>query len=760
MKSASPASTESETLTRPRPRPHPRPRPSPSPLGPILEPRSVAVIGASRDSRKRGFQAVRGLLDSGFRGRIYPVNQNGGGELLGLPVARAVRELDETPDLAFVCTPASSVPGILLECAEKGIPGAVVSAVGFKESGGAGAALERELREVAARTEIRVVGPNTSGVLNTAIGLNLVGVKDVRPGTLGLLVQSGNVGLALMNEATSRGQGLSVYVGVGNEVDIAFHEYLDYLGTEPQTRAVLMYVEGFRDGRQFIEVAGRVTEKTPIVLLKGGRTEGGVASARSHTGAIAGSYPVLRAALRQGGVIEVQRSDELLAVGVMLAGQPAVPAGLGVAVLSDGGGHATLAADTLSELDVQLAPLSERTKARLRKLLGSAASVENPVDVAGAADRDPRILAQALELIATDPATGGILVVGLFGGYAIRFAESLGEAEAEAASMMTAVMAEANVPLVVHTLYSQASSEALGRLAERGVPLVGSLELASRCMRAAYTRGLFLRKRTLPSRLPQVSARRREAPSIVAARHEKRSTLTEPDARELVAEHGVPLAPATLCKTQEDVVRAVEQAGAPVALKVVSPSIPHKSEAGGVELHVSGAKDAAAAFKRVLESASQYAVGQGRVPDVRGVLVAPMLPPPIAELIVGVKRDPQFGPVLTVGAGGVAVELLGDAALRGLPIGRDEALEMLDEIRLAGVLNGYRGRPPAHKDSLADIILGVAACALSNPGLEELEANPVFAYADRAVAVDVRAFLGDFEPQETSGGNAEGTRAL
>ncbi|HUP00797.1 MAG TPA: acetate--CoA ligase family protein [Gemmatimonadota bacterium] len=705
----------------------------------ILEPRSIAIVGASRNPRKRGFQAVRALRDSGFRGAIHPVHP-AGGELLGFPVAPSVEALDDAPDLAFVCTRAESVPAILQACARKGIRGAVVPAVGFGESGPAGAELERAVSQIARRTGLRVVGPNTSGVLNTALGLNLVGVPPMPAGRLALLAQSGNVGLALMTEAAARSQGVSVYVGVGNEADVAFHEYLEYLEADPRTAAVLIYAEGFRDGRRFLDTARRVTVEKPIVLLKGGRSPRGDAAARSHTGAIAGSYQVLRAVLRPVGVVEVTRSDELLAVGETLAGQPPVPAGKGVAVLSDGGGHGTLAADRLAELDVPLAELAPETRKRLRGLLGSPAGVENPVDLAGAADRDPGIVARALEVIARDPAVGGVLVVGLFGGYALRFAEDLVEEEVEAAEAMASLMTAVGKPLVVHSLYAAAGPEPLRRLMESGVVVVGSLEVASRCVGAAWARGVFLRRQAPPS-APSPPPRRTEPPGLALARAEGRSTLTEPEARELVAAHGVPVAPATFCETAAEAVEAARRAGGPVAVKAVSAGVPHKTEAGGVALDVSGVDGAAAAFGRVMAAVTAHVTPGKLGAGVPGALVAPMLPAPVAELIVGVRRDPSFGPVLLVGAGGVAAELHQDAAVRCLPVDRQEILEMMREIRLARVMEGFRGGPSVDWDSLVDLVARLAACAAAHPDIVELEANPVFAYYDRAVAVDVRALL-------------------
>ncbi len=715
---------------------------APHPLSPILEPRSVAIVGASRDPRKRGHQAVRALLDSGYRGEIFPVNPSGG-ELLGLRVARSIEALETVPDLAYVATPGDTVSRIVEACGRKGIRGAVVPAVGFRESGDQGTALEEALLKVASRTGIRIVGPNTSGILNAAIGLNLVGSAPARPGRLAILTQSGNVALELIRSMHDRSQGLSIYIGVGNATDIGLHEYLDFLEGHAGTAAILMYVEGFKDGRRFLQVASRVGARKPIILLKGGKSDRGTAAARSHTGAIAASHDVLRAVLRQSGVIEVARSDELLAVGEVLAGQPPLSAGAGVVVLSDGGGHATLGVDILSELGVALADLSAPARNRLRALLGPAAAIDNPVDLTGAADRDPGVFVRVLEAIASDPAAGGVLLTGLFGGYAIRFANDLAQAERQAARDLAALMAEAGKPLVVHSLYASEGSEPLRRLTDAGVPVLASLEVACRCVLAAYRRGLSSSDRPAAdaSSPPPRRPRGEPSPPIALALSDGRSELTEPEARELAEQHGIPLVPASFCRSADEVVAAIRELGAPVAIKLVSTAITHKSEVGGVELDVANAAEGAAAFERIARSAASYARANRLEPHFRGVLVAPMLPPPTAELIVGAKQDPQFGPVLTVGPGGVNVELLSGAAVRALPITRSEADEMLDELRIAILLRGFRGHPPADRASLITAILAVAECPLAHPELSVIEVNPLFAYEDGAVSVDVAGYL-------------------
>ncbi|MBW3552279.1 MAG: acetate--CoA ligase family protein [Gemmatimonadetes bacterium] len=726
------------------------------PLDPVLRPRGVAVVGASADATKRGYQVVRGLVESRYAGGVYPVNPRGG-ELFGLRVAPAVDAIEGDADLAVICTPAESVPGVLEACVRAGIRGAVILAVGFGERGPEGRALEARVLEIARRGGIRLAGPNTSGLLNLGIGLNLIGVAGLRRGPLALLVQSGNMALSLLKRAAERGGGVSVCVGVGNETDIRFDEYLEYLEGDHDTRAILMYVDGFRDGRRFLAAARRVALAKPIVLLKGGRSEAGRATARSHTGAIAGEYRTLQAALRQAGVIEAARSDELLAVAETLAGQPPVPAGTGVAVLADGGGQAVLAADALAAQGAPLATLSAGTQRRLRELLGPAAETANPVDVAGAGDRHPAVFAAALEALAADPAVGGVLKIGLFGGYALRFAASLEPEEVEAAAGMAAAGRRAGKPLVVHSIYAEAGTAPISVLREGGVPVIESVEVACAAVAAAVQRGRFLA--AAEAAAPTAGAGLNDRPCAPGtdggaigpgspaaelprtARREGRSVLLEPEARDLLGRYGVPLAPADLCNTAASVREAARRLGGPVVLKVVSPELSHKSDAGGVALDLPDPESAAAAFEAMVARVAEHLAGAGVDPDIRGVLVSPMLPPPSAELLVGVRRDPTFGPVLTFGAGGTLVELVQDTALRVLPIGRGDAIAIQGEVRVALLLRGFRGRPPVDPGPIADVILAVARCALDHQELAEVEINPLFAYDDRVVAVDARAFL-------------------
>lgn len=714
----------------------------PHPLHRILSPSSVAVVGASQDPTKRGHQAVRALKNSGFRGRVYPVHPSGG-ELLGLQVYPSVSDLPETPDLALISVAAAHVSSAVAECGQAGIGGAVVLAVGFRESGASGVALESELVATARRLGMRIIGPNTSGILNPHIGLNLVGVESVTPGGLAILSQSGNVGLDLMTAMASSGLGLSLYVGVGNEGDIAFHEYLEYLEADPSTSGVLTYVEGFQDARSFLRVAERVNRSKPVVVLKGGRSQRGVEAALSHTGAVAGSFDTFKALAAQRGVAVVQRSDEFLAIGKTLTHQPAVVPGKGIGIIADGGGHATLAVDLLAERSIPLAGMGDGAQEHLAELLGPAAATGNPIDLAGGADRRLETFARVMETVVAEEDVGGILLTGLFGGYALRFDASLETSEAVVASRLAEQTRKAGIPLIVHTVFAARTNPALDSLRAAGVPVVGSLDTAIACLEAAVARGRVLERDAVPADTPEEVDASREPPRVLAARKDGRRVLTEWEIRPILEQHGIPVVDAKYCRTRELAADAAAQSPGPVVVKLLSATIVHRTEAGGIELGIQGAREASDAFDRIRLAADHYAASAKIEAGFQGVLVSPLLEPPTAELLIACRNDPQYGPILVIGAGGELVEAASDRAIRGLPLRDGDFGDMVDALRIATVLRGYRGREGGDLASIERICLGLRDALAAHPGIFEIELNPVFAYPSKSLAVDALAVLSD-----------------
>ena len=712
----------------------------------IFEPRSIAVVGASANPTKRGHQILRALDRSGYAGSVYAVNR-GGGIILGHRAYHSIEELPEAADLAVLCTPAGTGPSLVKACGKRGIAGAVVLAAGFGESGEDGARLEARLRRAGRQHGVRIVGPNTSGLLNLPMGVNLIGARGIRAGGIALVVQSGNIALALMNEVTRRSRmGISICCGLGNEVDVGFGEVLEYLGGHDETRAVIAHVEGCRDARALLRAAARVTPRKPVVAIKSGRTATGAHAALSHTGAIAGPYDRLRAGLKQAGIVELRRTDELLPVTETLATQPPPPPGRGVAILSDGGGQSTLVVDALHEMGLALAQLAPETSAMLRQVLGPAAAVRTPVDVAGAADADPGVFSRALEVLAADSAVGIVLLVGLFGGYAIRFSAQLGKVEAEAARSMAATMQALGKGLVVHSQYATHDSDALDALRAAQVPVIGSLDGACRAAAELQRRGSRL---AAPQRWPVAPKRRparkgwgREAlAAIERALAEQRATLTETEARTLLGDAGMAFDETLVVRSAEEAATAAANAGHPVAIKLLSRHIVHKTDAGGVVLGVEGAAAARAAFEGIAANARAFAHANALPQEDYAATVSPMLAPPVAELLIGAHRDRHLGPTLTLGAGGTWVEVLRDVTHRVLPVGAGEVAAALGELRVNALLAGARGGRAVQVGGIVAAAEAVAECVMRLPGVVEVEVNPLFVYEDRVVPVDARVVL-------------------
>lgn len=704
----------------------------------VLDAESVAIVGASTSETKRGFQAIRTLIDEHYGGRIYPVNPKEA-SILGLKCYKKVSDIEDPVDIALITTPARSIPAILEDCGKKGVHGAVIIAGGFGETGAAGKALEREMVEVAKNNHIRLIGPNTSGMINLKDNLNLVGLRDAPKGNIALLTQSGNMALTLITEAKVKSQkGFSYYVGVGNEADIKFHEYLAFFRDDPDTKAILMYVEGMSEGRKFLQEAYRTTLHKPIVLLKSGRSSTGRRSAGSHTGSLAGMSEVAKTAFERAGIIVSENPDVLFPMAETLSSLPPIKNN-SIAILADGGGHATIASDILTDLGINIPPLSEKTQARLREILPDAASVPNPVDVAGGTDSDPSLFADCARIILKDHNIGGLLIVGLFGGYGIRFAESLALKEEDAAHQMGKMVRKRNKPIVLHSLYSYERPHSLELLRYYNIPVYDSLDVACRCVSALATYGNYLKKYHSKANfvLKWGEKAKEEGKNIIAgARKDRRNLLLEFEAKRLLQLHGAPILSERVAKTADEAVEIFRDIGQDVALKIVSPDILHKSDAGGVRINLSSEKAVRSAFDEIVSNAGKY----NPQADIRGVLVSPMAEQGI-EVIIGTKIDDQFGPVIMFGLGGVLVEILKDVSFRVLPISPPSAKKMIDEIKASVILDGYRGRPPADKKAVMKLLLTCSEVVEAYPEIREMDLNPVIVYEKGVAVVDARIIL-------------------
>ncbi len=705
----------------------------------ILDAKSVAIVGASKNVTKRGYQAIRTLLDEKYEGAIFPVNPKES-SILGLKCYPNVASIPEPVDLALIATPARTLPMVLEDCGTKNVAGAVVLAGGFGEAGMAGKALEKEMVAAAKKHNIRLIGPNTSGALNFKSHMNLVGIKNAPQGDIALLTQSGNMALTLITEASVKSdKGFTYYVGVGNEADLNFHEYLDYFRQDPDTKAILMYVEGLRKGREFLQSAHQATAEKPVILFKSGRSSKGKRSAGSHTGALAGDAKVAKSAFEQAGITVIENSDELFPAAEALSGLPPITNNR-IAILADGGGHATIAADKLSDLGVDLPELTEATQEKLRQILPDAASVPNPVDVAGGTDDDPLVFSQCAEIMLADPNVGGLLIVGLFGGYGIRFAEELTVIEEDAAHQMGKMVKKTQKPIVLHSLFTSLSPHPIELMRYYGIPVFDSLDIACSCIGVLARYGQHLANRTAPPlfELTWGKGAVDQAEKMIAdIRKEGRSVLLEPEGKQLLQWHGAAQFEEVLATSADGAAQAAADFGRPVAMKIVSPDILHKSDAGGVVLNVKTPEAAEKAFNQIMTAAKAYKADA----DICGILISPMAESGV-EVIIGTKMDDQFGPVMMFGIGGIFVEVLKDVVFQLLPLSQESAAKMIDSIQSVSILNGLRGNPPVDKVALVQLLLKVSEIIEAYPEIIEMDLNPVIVHTKGVSVVDARVILG------------------
>ncbi len=704
----------------------------------LFDARSVAVVGASRDEKKRGFQAIKTLLEGKYEGEIYPVNPKED-RVLGLHCYSSLEEIEEPVDLVLITTPAKTIPGILEQCGKKGVSGAVIIAGGFGELGADGKKLQDQMVQVANDQGVRLVGPNTSGMISVHSNMNLVGLSHIPRGDIALISQSGNMALALITEAELKSQkGFSYYVGVGNEADLKFHEYLQFFTQDPKTRAIIMYVEGMSDGRKFLQQAYKTTVEKPIVLLKSGRSAKGAKSAGSHTGALAGLSEVARIAFRRAGITNIENSDELFPVAEALANLPPIRNNK-VAVLADGGGHATIATDLLTDLGVEIPHLKKSTREELEKVLSPNASLVNPIDVAGSTDADPSVFAECARILLDDDNIGGLLVVGLFGGYGIRFAEKLKFMEEDAAHQLGKLVKKSGKPILVHSLYTFAHPHSLDLLRYYNIPVHDSVDIACKCISSLSEYGQFLdshhRRHSFVFNWGH-KANDEATVMINGAYGEGRNSLLEHEAKQLLHLHNAPVQQDLVATSGEEAARLGKDIDGPVVLKIVSPDILHKSEAGGVRLGITSVKEARAAYSEIMKSAKAYKPDA----DIRGCLVSPMAPGGM-EVIIGTKIDQQFGPVIMFGIGGIFVEVLKDVVFRVLPITKRAARRMISEIKSYPILKGFRGKPPVDQNALVELLMTVSEIIEAYPQIHEIDLNPVIVRDNGLSIVDARIIL-------------------
>ncbi|MBN1953407.1 MAG: acetate--CoA ligase family protein [Anaerolineae bacterium] len=691
----------------------------------FFRPSSIAVIGASRDPEKLGYAVLFNLKAGGFTGLLYPVNPKAG-EILGFPAFASVLDIPDPVDLAVIVIPYPFVPAVLKECGQKGVPAAVVISAGFREAGREGLAREQELLQIAGQYNIRLIGPNCLGVIDTQTPLNATFAAGMPPGgPIAFMSQSGALGTAVLDMALAGRIGFSRFVSLGNKADVNEIDLLEAWEDDPASRVILIYVEGLPDGQRFMEVAQRVTRKKPVVAVKSGVTRAGSRAVSSHTGSLAGSEAAYRAAFRQAGVVRAESMQHLFDYARLFAYQP-LAAGERIAIVTNAGGPGILATDALEHAGLQMARFDPPTIEALMEDLPGAASAANPVDVLGDALADR--YEHALELVLSDPGVDGVIVIVT--------PQAMTQIE-ETAHIVGRAAASSNKPILGCFMGEARIEAGVDVLRQYGVPNYPFPERAAAALAAmvAYRKE---RERQLyqPHRF-EVQGKAVQK-TLDRVRSEGRVSIGDAEAREILAAYGFPVPDSRLAETPEAAIDAAERMGYPVALKIASPDILHKTDIGGVKLNLDSPGDVRDAFDLMVYRASRY------VPDARiwGCLVQKMVPAG-REILIGMNRDPQFGPLVAFGLGGIYVETLKDVVFRIAPFSRAEAEEMIREIRAYPLLEGVRGEPPADHAAMVDALCRVSQLVTDFAEIVELDINPlmVFEQGRGAMALDMRLVL-------------------
>ncbi len=696
-----------------------------TPLHAFFRPSGVAVIGASEKPGKVGRVVLENIIKSGFPGAVYPVNPNHE-SVFGLPCYPSVSRIPETPDLAVIIVPAPSVVEVLEECGNSGIPAAVIISAGFKESGRDGYRRETELRETARRHGIRVLGPNCLGLADTFTPLNATfATRSPLPGNVAFMSQSGALCTAVLGWSLENHLGFSRFISLGNKMDVDESDVLEELETDDNTSVIAAYLEGVKDGERFLETAARVGRSKPVVVLKAGVTQAGARAVSSHTGTLAGSEKAYNAAFRRCGALRAETVEDLFMLCRGFSSQPP-PRGPKVGVITNAGGPGIIASDALERAGLSLASFTEETAKALRHGLPEAASVYNPVDVLG--DAGPERYRLAVSRVLPDPGVDALLV--------ILTPQAMTEVE-ETARVVAEEARGAEKTVFAVFMGGEESSRAEEILREAGVPNFQFPEEAVRTLKAMreYTEYLARPRRTLV-RFDVDRGKVRETFDSVLA--QGRKELVEVEAREVLASYGLPVARTRLATNLEECIRAAREIGYPVVLKIASPLILHKTDVGGVVVGIRDTDELVNAYEAVTSAARKFVPAA----SIWGVLVQEMLPPS-RELIVGMSRDAQFGPLLMIGLGGIYVEVLGDVSFRLAPVSEEEALEMLRELKSYGLLKGTRGEKAADIEAVVESILRISQMVIDFPEIAEMDINPlrVLEEGKGCLAADARIVL-------------------
>jgi acetyltransferase len=701
----------------------------------VFNPRSIAVIGASEVPGKAAERRTRSLLEGGYAGDVYLINPKRS-EIFGRKAYVGLKDVGKEVDLVMIVVAPRFVTAAVKDSIEAGAGGIIIITAGLGETGEAGKHIENEILDMAAESGTHIIGPNCSGMFSSSARMNLLGIPGLIGGSISVLAQSGNVIDSISHYAGIYKTGFSKIISVGNAIGVKIHDYLDYLKSDPDTAVIATYLEGIKNGDELVRAARRTISEKPVVALKVGRSGAGARAAASHTGSLAGDDAVVDAAFRQAGIVRVSNVDELFDIAGAFRSCP-VPRGNRVAILSEGGGDNSIAADNAERFGLDVPVLRNETQQRIKPFLLEGMPASNPIDYGGTAEENPHMITECVSACMESDEIDCVYMTGFFGGFKDIIASHVAVLEENTSRELAALVEEFKKPLVVHTSFAREDIQALDILKEAGIPVLESSERAAECLGAlaAYAAN---RRKTEAGQTPAPEPR--PMPEVMAlceaVRKDGRKNMLETESRDLLSLYGVPLPEAVLARTAEETYQATVEFGCPTALKIVCSDIIHKSDAGGIKLNVSPGGEAAAAFDAIIENACRISEAS----RVRGTLVSPMAPEG-QECIVGMVRDPQFGPVIMFGLGGIFVEILKDVSFRVAPLDNRDVDEMIREIKGFPLLAGARGRKPRDLDAVKDILLAFSRIAIDYPEISEIDLNPVIVHEDGVSIVDSRILL-------------------
>ena len=693
-------------------------------------PKNIAVIGATETAGSVGRVVLWNLVTSPFGGTVFPVNPKRA-SVLGIKAYPNIAAVPEEVDLAVVVTPAPTVPQIIGQCADAGVKGAIIISAGFRELGAAGAELEHHVLEQARRGDMRIIGPNCLGVMNPLTGLNATFAKGIaRSGNVAFIGQSGALMTAILDWSLQEAVGFSAFVSTGSMLDVGWGDLIDYLGDDPRTQSILIYMESIGDARSFLSAAREVSLNKPIIVIKAGRTEAAAKAAASHTGSLTGSDEVLDAAFRRAGVLRVESISDLFSMADVLAKQPR-PTGRRLAIVTNAGGPGVLATDALLTSGGELAALSPKLRQSLDAMLPPQWSHNNPIDVLG--DAAPERFAKALKTVADDPDNDGVLV--------ILTPQDMTD-PTKTAEAIVPLAKLGNKPLLASWMGGAEVAAGQGILSRAGIPTFAYPDAAAHAFsymwRYAYNlHGLY--ETPALGYDNEKSVDRAAATAIVdAARAAGKTLLDESESKNLMAAYGLPVTQTLTATSAADAVQAASSLGFPVALKLFSHTITHKTDVGGVKLNLIDGEQVARAFDDIRDSVSRLAGAE----HFQGVTVQPMINAREGyELIVGCSPDSQFGPVMLFGSGGQLVEVIKDRSLGLPPLNATLARRLMEQTKIYKALEGVRGRKPVDIPLLCQVLVRFSQLVVEQPWIKEIEINPLIATASQIVAVDARTVL-------------------